>query len=819
MQNEMMQNEALNGVGFLLGMFWVLALGAAMLVAYIGRRTNERKEQTYGYELEVLKTAHKNSEDANHSLARFLTKVRGSGGWEAYYEGYNHNTRTHTKLVSDSSLTEDEGGVEIVSPPLTGMKERRKWLSSVASKLDGLVRHDRSCSSHLHLGLKGPSDVWGHDETITWEQAKTIATKTSVLYTVFKDVFNSLVPRSRWYQTYTKPATRLLAEARHQITHLRKPQTEELWAEFLYDYARDTRYYHVNINSLSRYGTVEFRQHAGSINEVKLDAWAQLCTALLTRAAHITHGEMKAVLQLQDEHLQLDDLAHFLGLSPRGQLMTYFARRIDVLRGIPLRQKCTTCSRDDCAGCVSTQSMDWDEIHSEYFASAFGLGLLGVAMTFGPAVAALALVVGCGIGAIHSRGKQYDSGKTSSQLWEALESRGSHAAGVAWIDEDSVKSDGTVETFWYFKEASAATAVSSSLKRFIKPTTAWTVFHTRFSTHGKNTDDNAHPHFSSCGTVMLVHNGVVGNYMDVWDALAKHGRKQTGPVDSQAVCEALAVGGIDEVVKHCVGPMSLIWADAKDPSGTLHFWTNGENPLHFGRLDNPSGDIMVASTEELWLQAAGKRAITEPKRVAKTRTIKTKGKGKWAYPIIRTEQVKDRRGRTVYHTVQKPVNHWAAMVGKHYTIQPNGTIDGVMVKDWEDSTRGTMLSWRSYALPPKKATGNADTCALPAPVADAAIRLTDTDVHQTPFDICDKTGGWPSFIGSKSYECHGYDCIMHQGITPEGERYNLPQYCQPWVDDLDRAELLRGEFWTDPVVPTNDYYRTALNEKWHWADI
>ena len=177
MQNEMMQNADMDGVGFLLGMLWVFALGAAMLVAYIGRRTNERKEQTYGYELEVIKTAHAHSQDANHSLANFLTKVKGKGGWDAYFEGYHHNTRAYTKLVTDSSLS--TGGVEIVSPPLRGTTRRRRWLSTVAGKLAGLVKIDRTCGVHLHIGLKKPDESWGDEGVYDWDTARLIGTKVS----------------------------------------------------------------------------------------------------------------------------------------------------------------------------------------------------------------------------------------------------------------------------------------------------------------------------------------------------------------------------------------------------------------------------------------------------------------------------------------------------------------------------------------------------------------------------------------------------------------------------------------------------------------
>lgn len=829
MQNEM-QNDALNGVGFLLGMLWVLALMAAMLVAYIGRRTNERKEQTYGYELEVIKTLHTYSNDANHSLANFLTKVKGQGGWEAYYESYNHHTQEHTKIVTDGSL--NDGGIELVSPPLTGIKERRHWLSTVANKLSGLVKTDRSCGVHVHIGLKRPEQAWGEDSVYTIKEARMISAKTVVIYTIFKDAINSLLPDSRRRNRYARHSDAVLEEA-HRVFIINDHEQSADWWEDMYGNTIHTRYQAVNTTSLRKYGTIEFRQHGGSTNATKIDAWTQLCSAFVARAATISHGEMKSVLKFWGDtgSTTLEDLAHFLGLSMRGQLMTYFQRRATQLKGIPLDPKCETCSREDCAGCQSQRSQAWADIHDEdtffncgnedcygcsngggrsdceYNASALGLGLVWLAVAFGPLVAALALVINCGIGAIHSRGKDYKSNEVATRLWTGLTSRGKQAAGIGWIDEDCLREDGTLSQFWHLKEPSHAGSLTKAMKRLVKPSTWWAMFHTRFATHGENNSDNAHPHFSSCNTVCLVHNGVISNWEQGWDVLeAKHGRKQMNTsapeVDSQVVAEMLAVGGIEMVIKHLQGTMSLIWADVRDPAGTLHFWTNGENPLHFGRLDNPTGDIMVASTESHWIEGAGNRAMTEPQRVIKTRKFKVKPK--FGKPYFRTDQVRDKTGKLVYTTKPVPINHWAAVIGKHYTITPEGKIGGDMTENWVDTTYGRMYSWSSFSTPkPLKATGNQDVCSVPTNDPTGQLKATDKDVHQTVYDIMDTHGGWPSFKGHLGQELHGYCGRLHQGITPTGERYDLRMHIQPWLDDLDRMELLQGLFFDEGSI--NDW--------------
>lgn len=178
-------------------------------------------------------------------------------------EAYNHTTRTHWKAVRDGSIN-GINPVEVVSPILQGRSgiEQVKKVCKVLNELDAKV--NTSCGFHVHFDA--------NDFTIKQWQNLIIN------YAKLEQYIDGMMPISRRGNN-NQYCQSIKEKVLNRIEAVRT-------AENLRDIERvinlNSRYFKLNIQSFWRQGTVEFRQHSGTVNFQKISKWVEFLYNLIS---------------------------------------------------------------------------------------------------------------------------------------------------------------------------------------------------------------------------------------------------------------------------------------------------------------------------------------------------------------------------------------------------------------------------------------------------------------------------------------------------------------------------------------------------------
>ena len=97
--------------------------------------------------------------------------------------------------------------------------------------------------------------------------------------------------------------------------------------------------------------------------------------------------------------------------------------------------------------------------------------------------------------------------------------------------------------------------------------------HTRWATHGRPTEENAHPHRDCTGEIVVVHNGIIENYLELKERLQREGHKFVTETDTEIVAHLVEQNSKDGIpleeavrksLKDLRGIYALVFISAKD---------------------------------------------------------------------------------------------------------------------------------------------------------------------------------------------------------------------------------------------------------------
>jgi glucosamine--fructose-6-phosphate aminotransferase (isomerizing) len=213
-----------------------------------------------------------------------------------------------------------------------------------------------------------------------------------------------------------------------------------------------------------------------------------------------------------------------------------------------------------------------------------------------------------------------------------LEYRGYDSAGIAVVGEngklDIRRAPGKLRNL---EESIRATPLEG----------IYGIGHTRWATHGRPTEENAHPHRDCTGEIVVVHNGIIENYIELKKQLLAEGHKFQTETDTEIIAHLLEKysknSSLDEAVlksvKVMAGAYALVAVSTKDP-----------NKIVAARLGPP---IVVGIGEHEFFVASDIPAI-----LAHTRSVFFLGDGEVAILTPQGVQLVDFEGRAIHRPAQ-----------------------------------------------------------------------------------------------------------------------------------------------------------------------
>ncbi len=192
---------------------------------------------------------------------------------------------------------------------------------------------------------------------------------------------------------------------------------------------------------------------------------------------------------------------------------------------------------------------------------------------------------------------------------ENLEYRGYDSAGISVLEGDRIDAVRAVGNLSALRGALAEReapeeAPQAPVALAERPQAETGIGHTRWATHGRVTEENAHPHFDTSDRVHIVVNGIVENYVELKDRLVADGAVFTSETDAEVIAHLVAdhndgdlVVAVRAAYAELRGHYAFVAMSADEPG--LLVGARNECPLIIGRGD---GEQFIASAIPAFLR-------------------------------------------------------------------------------------------------------------------------------------------------------------------------------------------------------------------------
>lgn len=215
-----------------------------------------------------------------------------------------------------------------------------------------------------------------------------------------------------------------------------------------------------------------------------------------------------------------------------------------------------------------------------------------------------------------------------------LEYRGYDSAGIAILDNGKIE----------IRRAAGKVALLETLieKNPVRGTTG--IGHTRWATHGAPSELNAHPHLGMAGRIVIVHNGIVENYLSLKEELVSEGVDFKSETDTETIAHLIEIfynetndlaTAVQKALKMIKGAHGLVVMSTVEPE-----------KLIAARLGNAGGVALGIGENEMFI------ASDIPAIMSHTRKIAFLESGQFAIVYRDGFSIKDLEGNPVDSEIQ-----------------------------------------------------------------------------------------------------------------------------------------------------------------------